>query len=115
MKKLALLKILINENDTLHGKNLAEFILQKARDEGLSGATVWRGIGGYGVHREIHLGKFPEFSMHLPVVVEIIDIRKKIKKFGDRIEALLNQNNINGLVVMYEVLAWGAKTNLKSR
>jgi PII-like signaling protein len=77
-----LLRIFIGENDRWHGKPLYEAIVSRAREEGLAGATVLRGLMGYGAKSRIHTAKVLRLSEDLPIVVEIADR-------GDRIEAFL--------------------------
>ena len=53
----------------------------KAREVGLAGATVLRGIEGFGAHRRLHTAKILRLSEDLPIVVEIVDSREKIEAF----------------------------------
>lgn len=81
-----LLRIFIGESDKCEGKPLYEWITLKAREEGLTGATVIRSVMGYGTKtREIHTFKIERLSMDMPVIVEIVDVREKLEKFLDSI------------------------------
>ena len=85
-----LLRIFIGESDRHEGVPLFEWIVRKAREEGLAGATVLRGLEGYGAHSRLHTAKILRLSSDLPIVIEIVDT-------ADRIEAFLPL--IDGAVV----------------
>lgn len=76
-----LLRIFIGESDRREGMPLYEWIVRKAREQGLAGATVLRGIEGFGAHSRIHTAKILRLSEDLPIVVEIVDTEEKIEKF----------------------------------
>ncbi len=77
-----LLRIFIGESDHHAGKPLYEWIVLQAREQGLAGATVLRGIMGYGANtRVIHTFKIERLSEDLPIVVEIIDVKEKLEAF----------------------------------
>lgn len=81
-----LLRIFIGESDRHSGKPLYEWVVLKAREQGLAGATVLRGLMGYGAHSRLHTFKIERLSLDLPVVVEIVDSREKIEAFLDLID-----------------------------
>jgi hypothetical protein len=82
-----LLRIFIGESDKQAGKPLYEWIVIQARERGLAGATVLRGMMGFGANsRVIHTFKIERLSEDLPIVVEIVDTREKLEKFLDFIE-----------------------------
>ena len=76
-----LLKIFIGESDKYKGIPLYKWIIRKAREKGIAGATVLRGMVGYGAHSMIHTTKILRLSEDLPVVIEIIDTPEKIEEF----------------------------------
>ena len=76
-----LLRIFIGENDRYEGLPLYEWIVRKARESGLAGATVLRGLEGYGAHSRLHKAKILRLSSDLPLVVEIVDSEEKIQAF----------------------------------
>ena len=76
-----LLRIFIGESDRHNGKLLYEWLVLKAREEGLAGATVIRGMMGYGAHSRLHTFKIERLSQDLPIIVEIVDTREKLEKF----------------------------------
>jgi PII-like signaling protein len=99
-EKGKLLRILIGETDTHKGKSLYEAIVLKARELNLAGATVFRGIMGYGATSRIHSAKLLRLSEDLPVMIEIVDTEENIEKvlpFLDETvkEGLVTMENIN--------------------
>ncbi len=76
-----LLRIFIGESDKYKGQPLCEWIVLKARDRGMAGATVLRGLEGFGAHSRLHTAKILRLSSDLPIVVEIVDTENKIESF----------------------------------
>lgn len=77
-----LLRIFIGESDRRAGKLLYEWIVVQARQHGLAGATVLRGIMGFGANsRVIHTFKIERLSEDLPVIIEIVDTQEKLEEF----------------------------------
>lgn len=76
-----LLRIFIGETDKLGGRPLYEAIVLKAREMGLAGATVLRGLMGFGAHSRLHTAKVLRLSEDLPIVVEIVDTQEKLQGF----------------------------------
>lgn len=76
-----LLRIFIGENDRHDGMPLHQWIVRRARAEGLAGATVLRGLEGYGGSSRLHTAKVLRLSMDLPIVVEIVDTPERIAAF----------------------------------
>ena len=76
-----LLRIFVGENDKHEGSPLYEWIVRKAREEGLAGATVLRGLEGFGANSRLHTAKILRLSSELPIVVEIVDTEEKIEAF----------------------------------
>jgi uncharacterized protein len=82
-----LLRIFIGESDRKEGGLLYEWIVKRARERGLAGATVLRGIMGFGANSSvIHTFKIERLSTDLPVVIEIVDSRTKIEEFLEFID-----------------------------
>jgi hypothetical protein len=77
----SLLRIFIGESDKHDGKPLYEWIILKAREQGLAGGTVLRGMMGFGAHSRIHTFKIERLSEDLPIIVEIVDTREKLEAF----------------------------------
>jgi PII-like signaling protein len=76
-----LLRIFIGESDKFEGMPLYEWIVRKARENGIAGTTVLRGLEGFGAHSRIHTSKILRLSVDLPIVIEIVDTLEKIEKF----------------------------------
>ena len=94
-----LLRIFLGESDRLDGKPLYHAIVLRAREMHLAGATVFRGIMGYGKNSRIHTTKIEALSTDLPIVIEIVDSEEKINAFLPVVESLLKQ----GLVTLEKV------------
>ena len=77
----ALLRIFIGEDDRQDGHPLYEWLVKQARERGLAGATVLRGIMGFGAHSRMHTAKILRLSEDLPIIVEIVDTKEKIEAF----------------------------------
>jgi len=86
-----LLRIFIGESDKHEGKPLYEWIVLKAREQGLAGATVLRGIMGFGAHSRIHTFKIERLSVDLPIVIEIVDTEGKLGSFLSSIDGVLHE------------------------
>ena len=80
-KQGTLLRIFIGESDHWHGKPLYQALVEEARKRGLAGATVVRGIEGFGAHSRIHTARLLDLSSDLPIVIEIADEDEKIEAF----------------------------------
>ncbi|HDH10717.1 MAG TPA: DUF190 domain-containing protein [Nitrospirae bacterium] len=91
-----LLKVFIGESDTYQGKSLYEAIVLKARELNLAGATVFRGIMGYGAASRIHSIKLLRLSEDLPIMIEIVDTEENI----DKILPFLDDTVKEGLITM---------------
>ena len=94
-----LLRIFIGESDRHDGKLLHEWIVTKAREEGLAGATAIRAIMGFGAHSRLHTFKIERLSQDLPIIVEIVDAREKLEKFLNLIDNVIDE----GLATLEEV------------
>ena len=87
----ALLRIFIGESDRHEGMPLYEWIVRQARTRGLAGATVLRGLEGFGAHSRIHTAKILRLSTDLPLVIEIVDTREKIEAFLPAIDGAIRE------------------------
>ena len=94
-----LLRIFIGESDKINGKPLFEAIVLKARELGLAGATVVRGIMGFGADSRMHFAKVLRISEDLPVIIEIVDTEEKLQT----IMPFLDENVTEGLITMEDV------------
>lgn len=90
-KEGSLLRIFIGESDKHEGMALYEWIVRKAREQGLAGATVLRGIEGFGAHSRVHTTKILRLSTDLPIVVEIVDSLEKIEAFLPAVDGAIRE------------------------
>jgi uncharacterized protein len=95
-----LLRIFIGESDKAGHVTLYEAIVLEAKKQGLSGATVTRGIMGFGANSKIHTSKLLELSSDLPLVIEIVDTEEKIRDFTTTVEHLFEQAKSGGLITL---------------
>jgi len=79
-EEATLLRVFLGESDQHDGKPLYEAIVIKARELHLAGATVLRGVMGYGRSSRLHTAKLLRLSEDLPIVVEIADVEDKIQE-----------------------------------
>ena len=94
-----LLRIFVGESDR-HGHHpLYEAIVLKAREAGLAGATVLRGVMGYGRHSILHTAKILRLSEDLPMVIEIVDSLEKIEGFLPELDEMIR----DGLVTLEQI------------
>lgn len=94
-----LLRIFVGESDR-HGRHpLYEAIVLKAREQGMAGATVLRGVMGYGKHSVLHTAKILRLSEDLPMVIEIVDSRERVEEFLPHLDEMIT----DGLVTLEPV------------
>jgi PII-like signaling protein len=94
-----LLRIFVGESDRYGHRPLYEEIVLKAREAGLAGATVLRGVMGFGRNSILHTAKILRLSEDLPMVVEIVDSLEKVKAFMPQLDDMIK----DGLVTLEEV------------
>ncbi len=94
-----LLRIFIGERDRHAGMPLHEWIVREAQRNGLAGATVLRGLQGFGAHSRLHTAKILRLSSDLPVVIEIVDAAEKIEAFLPVIDGAISE----GLATLEQV------------
>ncbi len=94
-----LLRVFIGESDKWEGKPLYEALVLKAREMGLAGATMLRGLMGYGAASRVHTAKILRLSEDLPIIVEIVDNQEKIASFLPVIDEMIQE----GLVTLERV------------
>lgn len=104
-----LLRIFIGESDKCEGKPLYEWLVIKAKEHGLAGATVLRGLMGFGRSSRIHTSKILLLSLDLPIVVEIVDSPEKIDQFLSCVESVIK----GGLVTLEKTTVQIYKSNVQ--
>lgn len=94
-----LLRIFIGEGDKHGGKPLYEHLVDRARERGLAGATILRGVLGYGADRHMHSAKILRLAEDLPMVIEIVDAADRVEAFLPELDAVVRE----GMVTMERV------------
>src|SRR4029078_13489760 len=85
----SLLRIFIGERDRNAGILLYEWIVPTPREHGLAGATVLRGVEGFGARSRVRTAKILDLSTDLPIVVEIVDTAEKVEQFFPAIDGAI--------------------------
>ena len=94
-----LLRIFVGESDRHGHRPLYESIVLQAREAGLAGATVLRGVMGFGKHSVLHTAKILRLSEDMPMIIEIVDSLDNIEKFLPVFDDLIK----DGLVTIEKV------------
>lgn len=94
-----LLRIFIGESDSYKGKPLYEQIVFKAREMNLAGATVTRGVMGFGADSRMHSAKILRLSEDLPMVIEVVDTEENL----NRLMPFLDETVEEGLITLEKV------------
>lgn len=94
-----LLRIFIGESDSYNGKALYEQIVLKARELNLAGATVIRGIMGFGADSRMHTAKLLRLSEDLPVVIELVDTEENLNMLLPFLDEVVTE----GLITLEKV------------
>src|SRR5256712_12794809 len=94
-----MVRIFFGESDRWKHQPLETALLERLRKEGFAGATVFRGIAGFGANSVIHTTHLLELSADLPVVIEVIDTEEQL----DRLQPILDEMLDDGLVTMEKV------------
>ncbi len=98
-KEAVLLRIYVREKDQWQGKALYVAVVEEARNRGLAGATVLRGIEGFGLRNVSQTTGHPEQSPEFPLVIEIVDWEDKAQSFLETVEEMVEE----GLVTTQKV------------
>jgi PII-like signaling protein len=94
-----MVRVFIGESDRWNGRPLADALVERLREEGFAGATVLRGLSGFGARSIVHTSHLLELSQDLPLVVEIVDTEEHVK----RLEPILDEMVADGLVTLEKV------------
>lgn len=97
--KAVLLKIYIGESDRYKGKPLFQYLMDFFHKNGFYGATVMRGITGFGATSRVHTSSILRLSTNLPVIIEVVDSEEMIEKIKPVLEEIID----GGLVIQQEV------------
>ena len=94
-----LLRVYLGESDRWHGKPLYQAIAERLRERGLAGATVLRGIEGFGAKQHVHTTRILSLSEDLPILIEAVDSEEKIRAIMPEIDEMLG----DGLMTLERV------------
>jgi uncharacterized protein len=94
-----LMRIHVGESDRWHGKPLYEAIVELLRHEKFSGATVLRGVAGYGSSSVYHTDKVLRLSQDLPIVIEVVEFSERIEKILPQLDGMI----AGGLVTLEKI------------
>lgn len=99
-----LMRILIGESDKYHGKPLSEALLERFRKKGLAGATVLRGVAGFGAGSIVHTEKVLRLSLDLPIIIEVVETEQAIQSILPDLDEMIGGGLITlerARVIMY--------------
>jgi PII-like signaling protein len=102
-----LARIYIGESDTWHGRPLYEAIVHLLRERGMAGATVLRGIEGFGAKQHLHTTRILRLSQDLPILIEVVDQEDRLRAILPELDGMVG----DGLITLerVEVIAYRAK------
>ena len=84
-----LMRVFIGESDKYHGRALYEALVDLFRKKGLAGATVLRGVAGYGASSTIHTDKVLRLSLDLPIIIELVETQEAIDAVLPELDAMI--------------------------
>jgi len=99
-----LMRILIGESDKYHGKPLYEALLEHFRTKRLAGATVLRGVAGFGAESVVHTEKVLRLSLDLPIIIEVVETEEAIQSILPDLDEMIGGGLITlerARVIMY--------------
>lgn len=100
-----LLRIFIGESTLYEGKHLYKYLVEFFKKEGLAGATVLRGIDGFGKSSHAHTTSILRLSTDLPIIVEVADTREKINAIKPRLDEIITEGLVTEekvKIILYE-------------
>jgi PII-like signaling protein len=103
-----LMRIFIGESDKYHGKPLYEALLEKFREKGLAGATVLRGVAGYGASSVVHTAKVLRLSLDLPLIIEVVETEEAIQTILPELDDMIGGGLITlerARVILYRAVS----------
>jgi len=103
-----LLRIIVGENERYDGQPLYLAVVETAREKGLAGATVYRGIAGYGGENRLHTSKVLRLAENLPVIIDIVDLTEYIEDALDTFDEMVGPE---GLITIQSIEIVGYQTD----
>ncbi len=100
-----LLRIFIGEDDEYKGKKMHKYIIEMLKKEGIAGATVLRGISGFGKTSHFHTTSILRLSTDLPIVIEVADKEENIERIKPKLDAIIKEGLITEekvKIILYE-------------
>jgi uncharacterized protein len=94
-----LARIYIGESDHWHGQPLYEAVVHLLRERGIAGATVFRGIEGFGAKQHLHTTRILSLSSDLPILIEVVDQEDRLRAILPELEAMVS----DGLITLERV------------
>ncbi|MBW6520224.1 MAG: DUF190 domain-containing protein [Desulfoarculaceae bacterium] len=94
-----LMRIFLGESDRIGHRPLSEALVELFRTEGFAGATVLRGVAGFGAHSVFHTDKLLRLSLDLPLVIEVVESQEKIDALMPRIDEMMG----GGMITLEKV------------
>ena len=98
-----LLRIFLGESDKLGHLPLYEAIVKRARQEGIAGATVLKGVLGYGASDHIRTSKLLDLSGDMPMVIEIVDEESRVESFRPILAEMIEETGRGAMVTMEDI------------
>ena len=89
-----LMRIFVGEDARWHGQPLYVAIVEALRRENVAGASVFRGVEGFGSHHEIHLNRIFTFAEKMPILIEVVDSEEKIAQLLPQLETMVDEGVI---------------------
>lgn len=96
-----LMRIFVDEHDHSGVQPLYTAVVEFLRKRGVTGATVFRGIEGFGSHHELHIAKAFSFSANLPILIEVVDDEEKLRPLLPELETMIGEGLITIEAVSY--------------
>lgn len=106
-----MVRIFFGESDKWHHQSLETALLERLRREGFAGATVFRGVAGFGANSVIHTSHLLELSSDLPVVIEVVDTEEHVGQLMPILDEMVD----DGLVTMEKVRVVRYRASWKDR
>jgi hypothetical protein len=94
-----LVRVFIGESDQWRHQPLSNALVERLRREGFAGATVFRGIAGFGAHSVLHTTQLLRLSQDLPIVLEIVDTEERVRQLVPILDEMVGE----GLVTIEKV------------
>jgi PII-like signaling protein len=102
-----LLRAFVGEGDRCEGEPLYKWLIDRAHTEGLAGATVLRGMEGFGADGRVHTSRVMRLSTDLPLVVEMVDSAEKVEAFLELLDGVVDK----GVITVERIRFWPAAGN----